>query len=178
MAAAKKPAGAKSSAKSNAKKGAASAAKPASKTSVRSVARKATTQAAKGVVAGGEKLGRGTRWTEEQVALLLDTVKASPTAKEGFEAVAKQLGKSAGTVQQKYYNLQRQGGGGAPRRRGRPRSQGTGTRIGGASLPTATQLRALDVDDLVGLATLVKGEIDRRRTELDAAAQQLADLAG
>ena len=75
---------------------------------------------AKVASAAGDRVGRGTRWSEEQVKLLLDTVKGSATAKEAFEAVAKQLGKSTGTVQQKYYNLQKKAGGGSGRRGRRP----------------------------------------------------------
>lgn len=130
---------------------------------------------------GGDRIGRGTRWTEEQVSLLLETVTSSRTAKEAFEAVAKQLGKSTGTVQQKYYNLQKQAGGGSGRRRGRPagstRAAATASSARSPrqanSLPTATDLRALTVDELVSLATRVKGEVDRRKQELDAASKLL-----
>lgn len=55
------------------------------------------------------------RWTEDQVKLLLDTVKTSDTNSRAFETVGRELGKSAGTVQQKYYSLQR-GGESAPTR--------------------------------------------------------------
>lgn len=145
-------------------------------TKPRRAASKATGTAKAAAAKGSDRVGRGTRWTEEQVRLLLDTVTASSTAKEAFETVAKQLGKSAGTVQQKYYNLQKQAGGNAPRRRGRPagrsasaRPATSATRTG--AMPDAATLRGLTVDELVGLATRVKAEVDRRRRELDAASK-------
>jgi len=131
--------------------------------------------------------GSRARWTEEQIRLLNDTVKCSATAKAGFEAVAKQLGKSAGTVQQKYYNLQKQAGGGTKRRGRKParpagsaNSGATAARqarvaaTSGATIPTVAELRAITVDELVGLATRVKAEVDRRRKELEAASKLLA----
>jgi len=130
---------------------------------------------------GGDRIGRGTRWTEEQVSLLLETVTSSRTAKEAFETVAKQLGKSTGTVQQKYYNLQKKTGAPSSRRRGRPAGSAKSTPSSvshraprqGASLPNANELRGLTVDELVSLATRVKAEVDRRRQELDAASKLL-----
>lgn len=132
------------------------------------------------------RVGRGTRWTEEQVTLLLDTVKGSSTAKDAFETVARKLGKSTGTVQQKYYNLQKQrsgaptrprtkaGAAAGPRGRGSSARTTTGTRGPAGDLPSAGDLRALTVDELVTLATRVRGEVDRRRQELDAASKLLA----
>lgn len=131
--------------------------------------------AAKKPVAGA-KLGRGTRWTDADVKLLMETVSASATAKQAFETVAKSLGKSVGTVQQKYYNLQKKSG--APKRRGRKpgstNSAATATRRatsgGAAGGPySATAVRALTIDELVSLASRVKDEVDRRKRELDAA---------
>jgi len=58
-----------------------------------------------------------TRWTEEQVKILNDTVKKAATAKEGIEIAAAMLGKSTGTVQQKYYALRRAAGKGKSRKR-------------------------------------------------------------
>lgn len=122
-----------------------------------------------------DRIGRGTRWTEEQVAMLLDTVKGSDTAKEAFEQVAGQLGKSVGTVQQKYYNLQRKASGGSSRRGAGTRRRASSDsaaasprRSAGGSL-SASELRDLSIDDLVSLASRVKNEVDRRRQELEAA---------
>lgn len=138
---------------------------------------KKTVKVAKTAAKGAARVGRGTRWTDEQVKLLLDSVKASRTAKEGFEQAAKQLGKNVGTVQQKYYNLQKQVSGGAVRRRGSARRAGAAATTPraasgrAATLPSAADLRVIPVDDLVALAQRVKGEVDRRRQELGAAAQ-------
>lgn len=125
---------------------------------------------------GGERVGRGTRWTDEQVSVLMDAVKSAGTAKEGFERAAKQLGKNVGTVQQKYYNLQKQLTGGTRRRAasggrsGAAASSSTTARAPrGASLPSAAELRAITIDELVGLAQRVKAEVDRRKQEIDAA---------
>lgn len=176
----------RSSATSAARKAAGGAAKGAAKSAAKGAARAATSKAA---AAGGDRIGRGTRWTEAQVKLLLDTVKASDTAKEAFEKVARELDKSAGTVAQKYYNLQKgDSGSGGGSRRGRPRSASAARSTAGRStgargatsgpaaggLPSASQLRDVTVDELTGLAARVKTEIDRRRSELDAAAKQLA----
>jgi hypothetical protein len=164
-------------AKSAATKAVRGAATNAAKGAAKTAASKAASKAAS---AGGDRIGRGTRWTEDQVSLLLDTVKASSTAKQGFEAVATQLGKSTGTVQQKYYNLQKAAGGGSgARRRGRPRGGAAAarpathapaaSRSSANGLPNATDLRGLAVDDLVKLTQLVKAEVERRSSELDAA---------
>jgi polyphosphate kinase len=160
---------------------ASSAAKGAAKGAARTAAKGAAKGAAKTVAASSDRIGRGTRWTDEQVALLLKTVTSSPTAKEAFELVARQIDKSAGTVAQKYYNLQKANGAPASAKRGssggrpagRPAGRAAGAGVGGGGLPTATELRALTVDELTGLAMRVKTEIDRRRTELDAASKAL-----
>lgn len=128
---------------------------------------------------GAKAAAAKTRWTEEQVKLLMDTVQSSSTAKEAFQAVAAKLGKSAGTVQQKYYNLQKQAGGAATgRRRGRPRGSAStsaaATRRSTGGGTSDADLRQLSVDDLVGLAVRVRAEVDRRRQELDAASKLLA----
>jgi hypothetical protein len=105
-------------------------------------------------------------------------VKDSATAKQAFETVARELGKSAGTVQQKYYNLQKATGGGAPKKRGRPAGSTnratTAAPRAAASTPSVTALKTMTVDELVTLATNVKGEIDRRSAELAAASKLLA----
>lgn len=150
-----------------------SAANSKSKKSGRSTKKAPSAQSAQ---ATSQRGGRTTRWTDEQVRLLMDTVRRSSTAKEAFEAVARQLGKSTGTVQQKYYNLQRKaGGGGSGSRRGRRPAAGGGTSTASAGAGRRSgaasegDLRALSVDDLVNLASRVKTEVDRRRKELDAA---------
>lgn len=159
--------------------------KPGAKSSTKS---KPKGEAGSTGAGGASRVGRGTRWTEEQVSLLLDTVRGSSTAKEAFETVARQLGKSTGTVQQKYYNLQKQRSGGTTRRRAGRAGTGAGSAgatrtqarasaargTSGGALPSGSDLRTLTVDELVSLATRVKGEVDRRRQELDAASKLLA----
>lgn len=167
-------------ARSTAKRAATGAAKSAAKGAAKSAARTATKTGTRAVAAGGDRIGRGTRWTEDQVSLLLSTVRNSDTAKQAFETVAKELGKSTGTVQQKYYNLQKAAGGSsAPRKRGRPagstnRATSTSTSRASSSAPTAAGLKTMTVDELVTLAKNVKGEIDRRSAELAAASKLLA----
>jgi hypothetical protein len=165
-------------AKSAAKGAARSAAKGAARSAAKGAAKAGTKTAKAAASAGGDRIGRGTRWTDAQVSLLLDTVKGSSTAKQAFEVVAKELGKSTGTVQQKYYNLQKATGGGAPRKRGRPagstnRATSAPARSS-AGTPNASALKTMTVDELVTLAKNVKGEIDRRRSELAAASKLLA----
>lgn len=184
MAAPKKQASTTSSARKAATGAAGRAAKSAAKGAAKGAARTAAKGAAKGaaktVAASSDRIGRGTRWTDEQVTLLLKTVTSSPTAKEAFEVVARQIDKSAGTVAQKYYNLQKANGAPASAKRtasgarttGRPPGRPAAAKATGA-LPNATELRALTVDELTGLAMRVKTEIDRRRTELDAASKAL-----
>lgn len=124
---------------------------------------------------GGSRVGRGTRWTEEQVAILMDAVKAAASAKEGFERAAKELGKNVGTVQQKYYNLQKQLRGDT----GRRGSTGRGAAASGGSAPrrpelmSAAALRMITIDELGELAHRVREEIERRKQELDVAEQKL-----
>lgn len=135
------------------------------------------TKAAKPVAkAPAARDGRGNRWTDEQVKILMDAVAGARTAKEGFERAAKQLGKNVGTVQQKYYNAQKQATGGV--RRGARRAAAAGpaaarrvTSSAASALPSATDLRTIAVDDLVGLAQRVKAEVERRKQELGAASQ-------
>lgn len=171
---------AKSTAKRAATGAAKSAAKSAAKGAAKTAARTATKTGTRAVAAGGDRIGRGTRWTEDQVSLLLNTVKGSATAKQAFETVAKELGKSTGTVQQKYYNLQKAAGGSsAPRKRGRPagstnRSTSAAPRAASTGGTSAAALRTMTVDELVTLAKNVKGEIDRRSAELAAASKLLA----
>lgn len=118
--------------------------------------------------------GRAPRWTESQVQLLRDTVQASATASEAFRKVAHELGKSPGTVQQKWYALQRAAGTGRSRvsQPLRKSSQQRHRATPAAPHRAATQdLRALPVDDLIALAREVKAEIERRRKELDEASK-------
>ena len=174
----------RSKASGAARKAATGAAKSAAKGAGKAAAKGATKASSSAVAAGSDRIGRGTRWTEQQVRLLMDTVAKSDTAKEAFELVARELNKSAGTVAQKYYNLQKASGSGrssSSAKRGRPKGSTSAARSGTRSatstashgLPTATQLRVLTVDELVGLASRVKDEVDRRREELDAAARAL-----
>lgn len=161
--------------------------RPATKAPAKPQAPKAadTTEATSAAAAtkASKRASHGTRWTEEQVALLMDTVKSSATLKEAFEAVATQLGKSTNTVQQKYYNLKRGAGGGrakAKRASTKARAKATAAastvsrKVTGSTTPNATELRDLQVDELVDLAKRVKAEVDRRRRELDAASKHLA----
>lgn len=180
MAAPKKRSSATTAARKAATGAAKSAAKGAAKGAARTAAKGAAKGAAKTVAASSDRIGRGTRWTDEQVTLLLKTVTSSPTAKEAFEVVARQIDKSAGTVAQKYYNLQKANGSPASASRGASPARATGRPAGrpaaaraGGGLPSATELRTLTVDELTGLAMRVKGEIDRRRSELDAASKAL-----
>jgi hypothetical protein len=166
-----------SSKKSTARKAATGVAKGAAagaaKGAAKSTARTAGAAGSKVLKEGGERIGRGTRWTEEQVLLLLDTVAASATAKEAFEKVAAELNKSAGTVAQKYYNMQKAAGVKNP---GEPKpvvgAGAVGPRRRGG-LPTAAGLRDITIDELTSLAQRVRDEIDRRREELDAAQKLL-----
>lgn len=168
-----------SSAAKTAQRAATKAAKGAATKAAKGAAKSAAKGAAKGankaVVVGAKQVGRGTRWTDEQVRILLDTVHASDTAKEAFEALAVELDKSVGTISQKYYNLQKAAGV-ASSGRGRPRaarsSNAPRSKPNGVSesvIPTPAQLRRVTVDELVGLATHVRTEVDRRRRELDKA---------
>lgn len=118
-----------------------------------------------------DRVGRGTRWTDEQVEILLATVKESATAKEAFEVVAEKIGKNTGTVQQKYYNLQRKAGRGRPRKSAGRAATGSPVRRTTSATP---DLRVLTIDELVKLASSVKTEVDRRRKELDDASKLLA----
>jgi hypothetical protein len=183
MSAAKAKSGARSTAKRAATGAAKTAAKSAAKGAAKTAAKTATKTGTRAVAAAvsSDRIGRGTRWTEDQVTLLLSTVRNSATAKQAFETVAKELGKSTGTVQQKYYNLQKAAGGSsAPRKRGRP--AGSTNRSTASAAPraasnggtSAAALRTMTVDELVTLAKNVKGEIDRRSAELAAASKLLA----
>ena len=47
------------------------------------------------------------RWSKAQITTLNSCVKNARTAQEGFRSAAEKLGKSPGTVQAKYYAMQR-----------------------------------------------------------------------
>jgi hypothetical protein len=131
---------------------------------------KAATKPAATRTARGPKAGRPMpRWSAEDVQLLLDTVAASRTAKEAFAKVASASGRSAATVQAKYYQLQRATGGAARRRPGRPAGAASSPRRSAGTSTGSLDLRAMSIDALVGHAREVKAEIDRRRRELDDA---------
>ena len=125
----------------------------------------------------GPKAGKPMpRWSAADVQLLSETVANSRTAREAFAKVAQLSGRSAGTVQAKYYQLQKQAGGAASRVGARRRSQPAATKAASpvAVRPSRTTtgsagLRSMSIDELVSHAREVKSEIDRRRRELDDA---------
>jgi hypothetical protein len=130
--------------------------------------RSKTTASARGA-AGARSAAR---WTEAQVKVLRDAVQASPTAKAGFERAAAELGKSVGTVSQKYYALQRSAGktgrrvttrAASARTAGAARVSKVRTAVADA---TPADLARMTTDEVARLAEMVRGEIDRRQAEL------------
>jgi len=109
----------------------------------------------------------------------MEAVKASPTAKAGFERAARELGKSVGTVAQKYYLLQRTAG----TTRTRVTKRAAGARSAGAARAgkardavagtTPTELAVLTTEELARLAGMLRKEIDRRQGELMQLARSL-----
>lgn len=165
--AAKKPSVKKAvAAKSSARKSAVK--KPAARKSAAAAAVKPS------IASRGPKAGKPMpRWSTEDVQLLVETVAASRTAKEAFAKVAGLSGRSAATVQAKYYQLQKKTGRAGTRRRGRPAASAPKATAPRAARATSTfaggDLRAMTIDALVNHAREVKSEIDRRRRELDDA---------
>ena len=105
--------------------------------------------------------GGMTRWTNAQVQILHDAVIAADTAKAGFAVAAAELGKSVGTVQQKYYALKRASGGGRKRQQSRAVNRDAALSL--------TRMTSLTIDELTSLAHQVKAEISRRQGELERA---------
>jgi hypothetical protein len=182
--AAKKPAAKKTTAaKSTAKKPAAKRAttrKPAAKkgTARKSAARKPSASTARARAAGAGAAAR--RWSAQEIALLKETVENSRTAKEAFAQVAQQIGKSTGTVQQKWYAMQRAAGKGRTARRARSgakrvasTAQATTAKAQATASKQWTSLKELDVDDLVSLISSAQTEFERRRKAFEAAARRL-----
>lgn len=120
--------------------------------------------------------GKAPRWTDEQVQMLKDAVDSSPTARAAFESVAKKLGKNVGTVQQKYYNLQKTSGKRRARvlkgRRGvsSPVSRTSSANRGQSTGNGVLDVKALSSTDLANLAQAVASEVQRRQRELEKAA--------
>jgi hypothetical protein len=167
---ARKPAAKKSTAKKPAAKKAAAKKPSAKKSAAKKPARKPakSTSSARARAAGNA----ARRWSAQEIAYLKETVANSATAKEAFEVVGAKLGKSAGTVQQKWYAMQRSTGKG---RRKAKRSVQKATNTAQATAAKAqavaskqwTNLRNVDQQDLFALYESARTEIDRRKREFD-----------
>lgn len=107
--------------------------------------------------------GRFPAWTDDQVKVLREAVKSEATMSAAFEKTAKELGKSKGTVQQKWYKLN---GGAKVKRVSRPSASAAGAKARRNGIDVA----ALSSDELVQLAQSVQAEVKRRQDELSAAA--------
>lgn len=100
------------------------------------------------------------RWTDDDVKILRQTVRAAKNKQEGFKKAAEKLGKKPGTVQQKWYNLEAKKN---PKRK--PVSaKPVASRNGGPDLG------AMENSDLAALAKAVQVEVERRRKQLEEAA--------
>lgn len=117
------------------------------------------------------------RWTDAQVRLLLKTVKSSPTAKEAFAVVAEQLGKTPGTVQQKYYAVKRGKGKrrkaniATPKSSVRTSAKASGSSSSQVSINTAvSSMSNVELSQLVEHATR---ELVKRMTTLETNIKQL-----
>ncbi len=110
------------------------------------------------------KAVKSTRWSEGDVQLLRNEVEKGPSAKAAFERVAKKLGKTTGTVSQKYYNLKKSSG--APTAR---QARGAKVPAGGYS---RGQLSRLDPADLVKLIATARAVLDAKKGNLKKAEEQ------
>lgn len=121
------------------------------------------------------------RWTAAEVEQLLAAVKSAPTAKSAFATVAATLGRTEGTVSQKYCALARKRAASKKRRAKREttkRAAGAPSRAAIAN-PVARKaaanderrLRNLSTGEVVQLAQAVKTEVVRRQRELDIASK-------
>lgn len=97
----------------------------------------------------------GNRWTDEQRKLLLETVERARTAQEGFQAVAKELGKSRGTVQAQYYGLMRKAGKGRKPAAKKGSSNGASIPQGGTSTGRLERMSTAELAGLIQRATSV-----------------------
>jgi hypothetical protein len=114
-----------------------------------------------------KKGGSLPRWTEDQIQLLREEVAKGPTAQAAFERVAKKLGKSKGTVQQKYYAMKKASG--TPTAR---QARAAKVPAGGYS---RGQLARLEPADLVKLIETAKQVLEAK--EADLAKAEEAELA-
>jgi len=139
---------------------------------------KMTASVSSATTVSSKRVGRGVRWSPAEEQRLLALVKAASTVKAGLDGAALEFGRSRGTLQQKYYALERAAGRGRTKRRAKS-SPRKATRAAVRHAKPAKQavnarsaeLRGLDVDELVQLAQGVKAEVDRRRAELDRASE-------
>lgn len=104
------------------------------------------------------------RWSEADLKLLGDAVKAEPTRKAAIEQVAKATGRSVGTVSQKFYSMERKR---KETKKAAPVPAAAATKPATASNgnPYST-LQKMPVEELVKLQAALKAEVGRRRSEL------------
>lgn len=99
------------------------------------------------------------RWTPEDIAKLEAAVKTAKSRSEAFQSVAAELGKSAGTVQQKWYQLQR--------KKSKRAARSVAVRRGSVPARQASGKYAqMSSSELLVIAREVRAEIDRRQSEL------------
>ena len=89
--------------------------------------------------------------------MLYDAVERAPKAKDAFEQVAGELGKTVGTVSQKYYNMERKKAEGSNRKPSKA----------GAQIDTSkSNLKRLETNDLVKLIASAKEVLKDRKEAL------------
>lgn len=110
------------------------------------------------------------RWTDAEVQALRDAVAKAPTAKAAFDQVAKKIGKSPGTVQQKWYSMQRAAGKGvAAGTKAASQVRVSYTPFGKAAL------RKLDAEELVTLIHNAREILQTKKDEIEERAQRERD---
>lgn len=116
---------------------------------------------ARPVATTAKKRAKQNRWSDTDIEMLMKAVESAASNRKAFEQVAAETGRSVGTVQQKFYSLQRKKGVtgrvvASPSQRGR------------TVKPAASRMdvSSLSTDELVGLASEVQSEMARRQKAL------------
>lgn len=107
------------------------------------------------------------RWTPEQVDALMTAVREEKTAQAAFERVASELGKSKGTVQQKYYAVKKKT---TPARKRAASVKASAPLAPRAVSNGHSNLADMSMGEFAALAEAVHAEAQRRRADIERVA--------
>lgn len=114
------------------------------------------------------------RWTQEEIDLLNRSVSESRTAREAFASVSKEVGREPGTVQAKYYQMQRRASKVKRQAKTAPKAVVLPKPV--PRYATSINVRQMSLEELLQSHGHIKKEIARRQEELNAQLKRLQEL--